>query len=78
MKFNGNEKVEIYDNLNIETIDRYIEIKYVKELIDMFNHKDCILWNDEKAKYERQINKKINWLIRNSRTIDEWNELKTK
>lgn len=66
------------DNLNIETVDRYIEIKYVKELIDMFNHKDSILWNDEKEKYEKQINKKINWLIRNSRTIDEWNELKAK
>lgn len=67
--FDENEMIDMCNNLDIETEDKYIEVKYVKELIKMFKHRDTIIWNDEKEKYQEKIDKKINWIIRNARTI---------
>lgn len=67
--------INICDDLGIEVVNKYIEIKYVEELIKMYKHRDTILWSDEKEKYQKKIDKKISWMIRNTRTIEEWNDI---
>ena len=67
--------INICDDLGIEVVNKYIEIKYVEELIKMYKHRDTILWSDEKEKYQEKIDKKTGWMIRNARTIEEWNDI---
>lgn len=67
--------INIWDDLGTEVVNKYIEIKHVEELIKMYKHRDTILWSDEKEKYQEKIDKKISWMIRNARTIEEWNSI---
>lgn len=50
---------------------KYIEIEYVEQLIDLYEKKDKAWFQDKKKKYEDKIAKHINWMKRNSRTLED-------
>jgi hypothetical protein len=59
--------------------DKYVQWKYVKELIGMIGRRDC--FHDYTKQYEeldKKIKNTIKWLERNAITFDRLHEIKTK
>jgi hypothetical protein len=59
--------------------DKYVQWKYVKELLDMISTRDSFHdWSDSYEKMDKKIKNTIEWLERNAITFDRLEEIKTK
>jgi hypothetical protein len=65
--------------LNKELEDKYVQWKYVAELLKMISQRDSFHdWSDQYEELDKKVKNTIEWLDRNAITFDRLHDIKTK